>query len=60
MYFDSKIKEKVENATFIDEYNLIKKTIMKIPRTDTYAISIIPVVNNSVVNGYKYTSGRDR
>lgn len=54
MYFDSKIEGEV---TFFDEYMLIMKVIMRIPRSSTFAISILPVINGSAIEGYKYTVG---
>lgn len=54
IYFDSKIEGEV---TFVDEYMLIMKAIMQIPRSSTFAMSILPVINGSAVEGYKYTVG---
>lgn len=57
MYFDSKIGDEVRNldkSTFM-EYMLIMEAIMKIPGSAALAISILPVVNNSAFEGYKYT-----
>ena len=57
MYFDSKIGDEVRNmdkSSFM-EYMLIMEAIMQIPGSAALAISILPVVNNSVFEGYKYT-----
>ncbi|MBS5938619.1 hypothetical protein [Clostridium sp.] len=54
MYFDSKIEGEV---TFFDEYKLIMKVIMEVPRSSTFAISILPVINGSAIEGYKYSVG---
>lgn len=54
MYFDSKIEGEV---SFFDEYMLIMKVIMGIPRSSTFAISILPVINGSAIERYKYTVG---
>ena len=57
MYFDSKIGDEVRNmdkSSFM-EYMLIMEAIMQIPGSAALAISILPVVNDSVFEGYKYT-----
>jgi uncharacterized protein (DUF849 family) len=57
MYFDSKIGDMtrdIEKSTLI-EYMLIMKAIMQIPGGAALAVSILPVVNDSVFEGYKYT-----
>ena len=57
MYFDSKIGDEVRNmdkSAFM-EYMLIMEAIMEIRGWQALAISILPVVNNSVFAGYKYT-----
>jgi len=57
MYFDSKIGDEVRNmdkSSFM-EYMLIYEAIMQIPGWVALAISILPVVNDSVFEGYKYT-----
>ena len=57
IYFDSKIGDEVRNmdkSTFM-EYVMIMEAIMQIPGWEALAISILPVVNNSVFEGYKYT-----
>ena len=57
MYFDSRIGDEVRNmskSAFM-EYMLIMEAIMEIPGWEALAISILPVVNDSVFEGYKYT-----
>ena len=57
MYFDSNIGNEVRNldkSTFM-EYMIIMDAIMQIPGWSALAISILPVVNDSVFEGYKYT-----
>ncbi|BCZ46668.1 hypothetical protein psyc5s11_27350 [Clostridium gelidum] len=57
IYFDSKIGDEVRNmdkSSFM-EYMLIMEAIMEIPGWAALAISILPVVNDSVFEGYKYT-----
>lgn len=57
MYFDSNIGNEVRNldkSTFM-EYMIIMDAIMQIPGWAALAISILPVVNNSLFEGYKYT-----
>lgn len=57
MYFDSKIGEMTRDIdkSTIMEYMLIMKAIMQIPGWAALAVSILPVVNDSVFEGYKYT-----
>lgn len=57
MYFDSRIADEVrdmDKSSFL-EYMLIMKAIMNIPGWQALAISILPVVDNSLFKGYKYT-----
>lgn len=57
MYFDSLIGDMArdfDKSTFM-EYMLIMKAISQIPGWAALAISILPVVNDSVFEGYKYT-----
>jgi hypothetical protein len=57
IYFDSKVGDEVRNmekSSFM-EYMMIMEAIMEIPGWQALAISILPVVNNSVFEGYKYT-----
>lgn len=57
MYFDSKIGDMARDfnkSTFM-EYMLIMKAISEIPGWGALAISILPVVNDSVFEGYNYT-----
>lgn len=61
MFFDYKITDEVrksiniDKCSYVDEYFLIMGAMMKIPRIDTFAFSVLPVINGSVVEGYKYT-----
>lgn len=55
IFFDYKITDEVRKSINIDEYSIIIGAIMKIPKIDTLAINILPVINGSVVEGYKYT-----
>jgi hypothetical protein len=57
MYFDSILEDMARNidkSSFM-EYMLIMKVIMEIPGSAALAVSVLPVVNNSVFEGYKYT-----
>lgn len=56
IYFESQIADEVRNiekSTFM-EYMLIMRAISNIPGWQALAISILPVVNNNVFEGYKY------
>ena len=57
IYFDSRIEDQSANIDkdMFWQYNLIMGAIMKIPGWNALAISILPVVNNSIFQGYKYT-----
>lgn len=57
IYFDSRIADEVRdpNKSSILEYMLIMDAIMRIEGWQALAISILPVVDNSVFKGYKYT-----
>lgn len=59
IFFDSQIsaEEKDIRKSMIVENTLIMEAIKNIPRIDTLAIKIVPVINGSVVEGYKYTVG---
>ena len=61
IYFDSKVGNEVRNmdkSSFM-EYMMIMEAIMEIHGWQALAISILPVVNGSVFEGYKYTVCRD-
>lgn len=59
IFFDSKVvdEEKDIRKSMMIERDLIMEAIMKIPRWDTLAFNILPVINGSVIEGYKYTVG---
>jgi hypothetical protein len=61
IYFDSIVGDEVRNmekSSFM-EYMMIMEAIMQIHGWEALAISILPVVNDSVYEGYKYTVCRD-
>ncbi|ADL50669.1 hypothetical protein [Clostridium cellulovorans] len=51
IYFDSKIGDMIGEM----EYMLIMNAIMEIPGGSALAVSILPVINDSVFEGYRYT-----
>ncbi len=53
MYFNTRLPN-IEKSVLI-AYMLISEAIYKIPGALALAISIVPVVNGSVFEGYKYT-----
>ncbi|MDO5516027.1 MAG: hypothetical protein Q4F66_00630 [Clostridium sp.] len=53
LYFESVLPEGEDS--FIVQYMLIYDAIMRIPGWQALAISILPVVNGSNFDGYKYT-----
>ena len=57
IYFDSKIGDEVRNIdkSTLLEYMLIMEVISQIPGSAALAISILPLLNDSVFEGYKYT-----
>lgn len=57
IYFDSKVGDEIRdmNKSSLMEYMMIMEAIMQIHGWEALAISILPVVNDSVFEGYKYT-----
>ena len=51
IFFDSKIGDMLGET----EYMLIMNAIMEIPGGSALAVSILPVINDNVFEGYKYT-----
>ena len=56
MYFESKVADEIRDfdKSSIKEYMLIMDAIMQIEGWQALAISILPVINGSVFEGYKY------
>lgn len=59
IYFDSKIGDNEKNVrkSLLVENALIMEAIKEVPNYNVLAISIVPVINGSSVEGYKYTIG---
>ncbi|VYU44122.1 hypothetical protein [Clostridium tertium] len=55
MFFDYNITAEERKSMIEDENSLIMRALIKIPRINTLAISILPFINGSVVEGYQYT-----